>query len=186
MSVKLITPPAELVTLAEARMQCRADNTVEDSLITNLISAARKYAEHYTQKAIGLQTLELALDEFPSGAIELPMSPATSITSIKYINTAGVETTMQAAAYVLDDYPPISWALCAYGTTWPATQAVANAVKVRYVAGLATVSAATRAAMLLQIAHLFENREAVNVGSVVTNLPMGVKALLDTDRTWSL
>lgn len=186
MSVKLITPPTEPVTLAEARLQCRVTEVAEDSLITNLITTARQYCEHYTQRAIGVQTLELALDEFPDGAIDLPMSPAVSITSIKYIDAAGVEQTLASAAYVLDDYSYTSWVLRAYGSEWPETQAVANAVKVRYVAGSATVPGPVRSAMLLMIGHLFVHRESTNVGNVTSELPLGVKALLDTNRAWFL
>jgi uncharacterized phiE125 gp8 family phage protein len=185
MGLKVITPPTEPVTLADARLQCRVTDTAEDSLITSYITAARQYCEHYTQRAIGSQTLELALDEFPDGAIELPMSPATSITSLKYINEAGVETTLSGSAYTLDDYSHLSWAIRAYGTEWPTTQAVANAVKVRYVAGAALVPGPVRSAMLLTIAHLFENRASV-ADRQGYELPLGVKALLDTNRIWSL
>ena len=185
MGFKVITPPTEPVTLVEARLQCRVTDAAEDSLITSYITAAREYCQHYTQRAIGSQTLELALDEFPDGAIELPMSPATGITSLKYINEAGAETTLADSAYVLDDYSHLCWVIRAYGTEWPTTQAVANAVKVRYVAGAATVPGPVRAAMLLTIAHLFENRASVGDRQAY-ELPLGVKALLDTDRIWSL
>lgn len=185
MGYKVITPPVEPVTLEETRLQCRVTDTAEDSLLASYITAAREYCQHYTQRAIGSQTLEIALDGFPDGAIELPMSPATAITSIKYVDTNGVEQTLAGSAYALDDYSHLSWAIRAYGTEWPITEAVANAVKVRYVAGAATVPGPIRAAMLLMIAHLFENRSSTSAGAVV-ELPLGVKALLDTNRIWSL
>lgn len=186
MGFKVITPPVEPVTLAEARLQCRVTDTAEDSLLASYITAAREYCQHYTQRAIGSQTLEIALDGFPDGAIELPMSPATAITSIKYIDTNGVEQTLAGSAYVLDDYSHLSWVIRAYGTEWPITQGVANALKLRYQAGTATVPGPIRAAMLLMIAHLFANREPVNIGNIISELPLGVKALLNTNRIWSL
>lgn len=185
MAYKVITPPTEPIGITEARAQCRITHTDEDDLIGVYITAARKYCEHYLQRSVGAQTLELALDEFPDGAIELPMSPATSITSIKYINTSGVETTLSSLVYTLDDYSHLSWVLRAYGTEWPETQEVANAVKIRYVAGESTVPAQVRAAMLLMIEHLFENRAATGQNNIA-ELPLGVKSLLDTYRIWSL
>ena len=184
MGYQVITPPTEPVTLADARLHLRVTDTSEDTLIASLTTAAREYCEHYLQRSIGSQTLELALDEFPEGAIELEHGPCISITSIKYIDTTGVEQTLAGAAYTLDDYSHKSWAVRAYGTEWPDTLEAANVVKVRYVAG--STPSAVIAAMKLIIGHLYENREQSIVGVSVTELPLGVKALLDTKRIWSL
>jgi len=184
MGWKVITPPTEPVTLADARLHLRVTDTAEDTLISALITAAREYCEHYLQRAVGAQTLELALDEFPEGAIELPMGPVASITSIKYIDENQAEQTLSGSAYTLDDYSEKSWAIPAYDTEWPETLEAANVVKVRYVAG--STPSAVIAAMKLIIGHLYENREQSIVGVSITELPLGVKALLDTKRIWSL
>lgn len=42
-----------------------------------------------------------------------------------------------------------------------------------------------RAAVLLLVAHLYENREAVNVGNIVNEMPFGVRALLDPESVRS-
>jgi uncharacterized phiE125 gp8 family phage protein len=188
MGLKLITPVAqEPVTLAEARAQCRVTDTNEDSLISIYIQAARQYCEQYTQRAIGPQTFELALDAFPDGPIELPMSPATSITSVKYADVNGVEQTLSTSGYVLDDYSHLSWCVSAYGSEWPVALDAANAVKVRYVAGTTTIDPTVRVAMLLLIGHMFEERSAVmEVRGSMIELPLGVKSLLDTNRTWTI
>lgn len=39
-----------------------------------------------------------------------------------------------------------------------------------------------RAAMLLLVGHLYENREAVNIGNIVTEVPVGIKSLLYFNR----
>lgn len=43
-----------------------------------------------------------------------------------------------------------------------------------------------KAAMLLIVGHLYENREAVVVGSTVTNIPIGAISLLTFNREWPL
>jgi len=185
MGFKVITPPTEPVTLAEARLHLRVTDTSEDALITSLITAARIYCEHYTQRAIGSQTLELALDEFPDGSIELPMSPVTAITSVKYIDEAGTEQTISSANYTLDDYSHTHWVIPAVDYVWPTPIDGANVVKVRYVAGAATTPATVIAAMKLMVGHFYENRESVVVGPTVAELPMAVKSLLDTYKVWA-
>lgn len=189
MATKIITPVAvEPVTLAELQAHLRlyvvAGVTPDDAMIQGQLSAAREYAEHYTGRALAPQTLELALDAFPVGAIDLPGVPVTSITSIKYIDVAGTEQTLVNTAYSLNDYGITARAERAFGTTWPSTQTVANALKVRYVAGYVagTLPRTVRAALLLFVGHLYENRQEVSVATMIKTeqLPMGVKALLDT------
>lgn len=45
------------------------------------------------------------------------------------------------------------------------------------------IPASAKAAILLTLGHLYENREAVNVGNIVTEMPMGVQSLLWPYRT---
>lgn len=189
MGIKVITAPAALLTLAELRLHLKLDTTggvhADDTLITAQLTAAHEFCEHYAQCSFGTQTLELALDEFPEGPIELARGPVTSVTSVKYINTAQAEITLAGTAYTLDDYSLPQWVIQTYDTEWPDTLASANAVKVRYVAGATTLPSAVRAALLLVVGHLYANRESVAPGNLV-EVPQGAKALLDTVRNWSV
>lgn len=180
MSVKVITPPAQQILTADLRAHCRIDGTDENALLDGFLAAAHAYCEHYTGRSIGSQTLELALDEFPDGPIELTRGPVASITSISYVDEAEASQTLSSLLYTLDDYGISGWAIPAVDTEWPTTAEVANAVKVRYVAG--TLPAAVKSAMLLMVGHLYESREAA--GPAVHELPLGVKALLDTVKVW--
>lgn len=190
MGYKVITPvAAPVIALDVLRPHLKLDviggtTHPDDALILGYLAAAREYAEHYTQRSIGAQTLELALDSFPDAGIELPLG-AASITSIKYIDAAGVEQTILSTLYTLDDYSTKHWATPV--AAWPDTSAVANAVKVRYTTPAALPAAVTQALLLLT-AHLYQNREAVNTdrGVVPGEVPLGVKALLDTVRHWGL
>ena len=185
MGVKVITPATQQIPTADLRLQSRADpaETTEDALFVGWLAAAVKYAEHYSGRSIGSQTLELALDEFPTCAIDLPRGPVTSITSIKYIDEAGVEQTLSSALYSLDDYGLKCRAVLAYDAEWPATRLVTNAVKVRYVAG--DLDPAVKTALFLTVAHYFENREA-STALKLEELPIGACDLLDTVKDWSV
>lgn len=193
MAIKVITAVAtEPVTLQEARLHLRvisdpADVTAhpDDTLIEANISAAREYCEHYTGRALAPQTLELALDAFPADGIELNRSPVTSITSIKYMDADGVEQTLSTADYSLNDYGVTASVELAADTEWPETQDVSNAVKVRYVAGYTEVPKTVKAAMLLLIGHLYENRQE-GTAFKVEQLPLGVKSLLNTVDTMAI
>lgn len=166
MAYKVITAVAtEPVSLAEARLQCKvdSDDTSYDALLTALCTAAREYAEHHTGRALASQVLELALDAFPTcyeDSIVLPRPPVASITSIKYYDTAGVLQTMSSSLYALSTYGIEHKVSLTYGNTWPSTQAIPDAVQVRFVCGYAAASQgaefaacpkAAKAAMLLHI-----------------------------------
>src|SRR4051812_10303685 len=116
MNYKIITPVAEAgepVSLKEANLQLKIGTGPDDmavyptdAAVQDMIPAAREFCEHYTGRALAVRTLEVALDAFPgdSCAIELPMSPATSITSVKYTDTDGAEQTLPDTKYALSAY----------------------------------------------------------------------------------
>jgi uncharacterized phiE125 gp8 family phage protein len=168
MEYKVITQPTvEPVTLAEARLHCRADedngidgNTTryDDAQFLQIISGARAWAERYLQRLLAPRTVEIARDAFPACPMTLPGFPVGSITSVKYIDVNGVETTLTNDKYFLDDYQNPSSVINAYGTEWPSTLGVANAVKVRYVIGSADIEPEIKNGILLMIGHLYFNR----------------------------
>jgi uncharacterized phiE125 gp8 family phage protein len=180
----IIAAAAEPVSLAEARLHLRLtadDTTAEDSLIMAWIAGAREFAEDEIGQALAPQTLEAAFDWFPE-VIALPMPPVSSIVSIKYTDTAGVEQTLAADQYALSLYGDSRLITPAYGATWPSTQAVADAVKVRYVTGYANCPKAAKAALLLIVANLYEHRGEAIVDSRIAaaQVPLGALVLLST------
>lgn len=142
MALKLITASAVLpVSVADAKLSCRFDSSALDTDIEDMIKDAQRLTEHETGVSLTASTWEVSLDSFPA-AIELTRLPVASITSIKYKDTAGVEQTLDSAAYALDaqDAYGFAYAVPAYGTEWPDTRDEINAVKVQYVAGVATAA----------------------------------------------
>ena len=147
MSDRVITAPeTEPITLLEAKAQCKieSDDTNFDTLLTIYIAAAREYVESWTNRALITQTRELAVDAFPSGdrGVHIALrAKLISITSIKYDDPDGVEQTMDAADYTIDQYGETGWVFPVYGTDWPSTIDAPNCVRVRYVAGYGAASA---------------------------------------------
>lgn len=189
MTTRLIIEPAvEPVTLAEAKLHCRVDHADEDTLISMLISVAREQCEHILGRSIAMQTWETVLDLFPQyNDIELFNPPIVEITSVKYIDEAtGQETTLNANQYVLDKDSEPGWLMPAAGITWPATADVANAVRVRYTAGYASVPKAIKHWILLAVGEWYKSREAM-VDNTKMQLPHDFNAgLLDRYRVWRL
>lgn len=171
------------VTLAEAALHLRVDAATEDALITALIVAATDDAEHLMARAVLPQTCQLTLDAFPPGAdaytastasnvLTLQRPPVTAIVDIKYLQASdGVLTTLSPSAYVLaaaDDYS--ARVVPAYGTSWPATRAMPEAVRVRFTTGYAdaaSVPELIKAWIKLRLAALYENRQAWTEGKAI-------------------
>lgn len=186
MALYLVTAVAqEPLSLGETKLHCRVEHADDDALLTALIIAAREYCETFTHRALAPQTWDLKLDDFPCGSeipIVLPKPPATSVTSISYVDSNGDTQTWASSNYTTE-FPSGQWAekariVPAYSVSWPVTRSVINAVTVRFVCGYTTCPESIKAAMKLLIGHWYGNREAVVVGTISGPLQQGVDALL--------
>jgi uncharacterized phiE125 gp8 family phage protein len=192
MNLKIITAPTtEPVSLAEVKLNLRVVTDVDNTLVTSLIKTARSHCENILHRALASTTFELIMDSFPS-QIELPMPPVESVTSIKYKDYLGVETTWPTSEYIFYNSEPAQIIL-AYGKAYPSfTPYPIGAVKIRYVAGYKAGSTDPnllipeqyKQAILLTIGHLYEHREDVS-DEVLKNIPGGVGSLLIPTKIWS-
>lgn len=167
----------------------RIGNDPDDLLhISGLISAATGLVENVLGMALITQSWELTLDAWPEcGPIILRRPPVIGITEVRYINTSGVSTVLAPALYQLDAAASPVRLAPSYGNTWPEAREQMAAVTIVFQCGFGAswnnVPEAIRHAIMLLVAHFYENREAVNVGNIVTPLPFAVDALLDQYRT---
>jgi len=145
MPIKLITGPSvEPVSIAEVKTSARIDGTEFDTQATIAIAAMRSQAEARLARCLITQTLELILDDFPTGEIELIMPAVQEILTVKYIDAAGVEQTLSDTTYTLGEDSIIAdlyWLYPAQDVAWPATQASANAVRIQFKAGYGDAAA---------------------------------------------
>lgn len=167
-------PLFEPITLDEAKMATRVYGSEENNLLRIYISAARRQLESATGRTFRQKTLEWSLDCWPCARhIELPRAtPLISISSVKYTDSEGTETTWDSGDYIADTTSNPGRLVLGYNKTWPSfIAAPANAVKIRYKAGVANtypldedsqtdIQADAKTAMLLMVGTLYANRES--------------------------
>lgn len=181
-SITVITQPSvEPVTLSEAKAHCRISTTDEDVLIGSLIQAARSHVEKVTHRSLVTTTLDAAYHYF-SQMVELPAAPLQSVTSVKYLDSAGDEQTLDTSVYRVDANADPGRLSLDYGQSWPSTYMVPGAVTVRIVAGYGDsgtdVPIDIRQVILLLIGHWYENREATIARAEIEEIPLAVSSLL--------
>lgn len=139
-------PAAELVTLAEVKGHLRLEGIGDfDAALQGHLDAAIAHLDGYAGilgRALATQTWTLYLDAFPAsnGPIRLPLPPLISVTSVKHLDTAGVEQTLVANT----DYQVLAGERAeirpAYDTSWPSPRCTPRAVTVVFVAGFTQAS----------------------------------------------
>jgi len=190
--LRITAPDDGPVTLAEAKLHLRIDSTDEDTLIRALISAATENVDGprgYLGRALLTQTWDYYLDGFcynPSRVyhpsyIEIPLTPLRSVTGVYYRDSAGNEQTLSASSYTVDtaSEPGRIYSI----TAWPSSQLSYNTVRIRFVAGYVDdeVPFPIKAAILIHIADLYEQRESMN-GANMALLPWSAQQLLKPHR----
>jgi len=175
-------PASEPVSLQEAKAHLRVTYSDDDGLIAEQLSAARQRFEEETYRSVVTQTWDLTLDEFPDrdAPLRLPRAPLQSVTSITYVDTAGVLQTLSATRYSVSATRQPGLIRPAYGYVWPEARRQPDAVTVRFVAGYgaaAAVPALIRAAIKLIVGQLYEFREQLTERST-QELPQGAQRII--------
>lgn len=142
--------------------------------LTPLLYSVQELAEAYTGKSFTARTIQVRYDKVVEEFF-LPRGPVISITSVKTLTEAGVETTVNASTYYLADDERLIF------TTIPDVSRDYGGILVTYVAGAsARVPRAIKQGMLQALSTAFEHREDFVVGSTVSELPATSKRFLDT------
>lgn len=178
MDLQLVTPPVSpsgyVISLTDAKLQCRVDTDAEDSLLLKYIAGAQGEVEKILGRALSEQVWKMTLQGFPSGSrpIRLPRPPLISLDSITYVDANGDEQAL--TGYVLDStacpaeiHPP--------ETGWPSTDGDAHpAVTLVFTCGHNDdypVDADIVNTVLLFVGRAYIHREAVVTGTIVTEYP---------------
>lgn len=212
--LRLVTDAAsEPVTPAEAKAYCRVDLSDEDTLITSLISAARRRVEKETGLALMTQTWVAVFDGWPGadngardalgdwwdgvkegpisaivpdGVILIDKRPFASVTSIKTLDDNGVLAIVDSAIYFTQVSDWRGRIMLKSGQTWPTTTLAARGgVEITFTAGFSAVPDDLKTAVLMLIKHWYDNREPAADGSVA-KLPNHVDSIMSAWRPMRL
>ena len=126
----------EPVTLDEAKTAARYSEDGLDDLITGVIAAARKQAEHITQRVYRRRTFAFELDEWPEEGYRVPVFEP-DVCTISYFNESRAWQDMSSGAFEFAAIGSGAEIAPALDTTWPALgrRAVGARVRVTFTAG---------------------------------------------------
>ncbi len=188
MSLVMTSGPAlEPVSLAETKAHLRIDGTAEDALLQSLIITSRLHIEAALGLALITQSWGCFLDRWPkAGRLVLPLRPVAAISHVRIWSDDGTSETLDPARFLLDGQgaPPRLVALDS--TLDLARRRAINGIEIGFTAGFGgapeDVPATIRHALLLLVAHWYENREPVQIGQSVAAVPAMVSELLGPYR----
>ncbi len=173
-------PAVEPVTLSQAKSYLRIENTDEDVLIAELITAARQYLEQTCGVRLITQTWRQYEDCWPrSGMLTLGARPVKSVQSITVYNEAGTPNIIPANDYQVDAISQSARIYLADGLT--VGQPI-NGIEIDFTVGFGDtgvdVPDVLKRANLLLVAHWFEFRGAIAPQEQPVSFPPGIDALI--------
>ena len=179
-------PVVEPVSLSDAKTHLRVDTESDDDQILALITAAREWAENYTQRTFVHTQWTMTLDTFP-WEIELPRPPVAvasgnTATTITYAMEGGGTATLATSEYRVDRTSEPGVIRTVYAGTWPSHLLDRNSISVTWWGGYGEdgtkVPKVVRAAILMLVAYWYERRLAAD--QVAAAVPFGVSSMLDS------
>ena len=186
-NILLSGPSVEPITLTDAKSHLRADTSAEDTLIQSLIMASRLHIEAALDLTLITQSWRLRLDSWPrSGTLVLPLRPVEELTAVRvHVDDDTIET-LDVDDFILDGTPNPARLVWRGTGTAPLSPIAANGIEIDFVAGYgdapSDVPQPIRQALLLLVAHWYENREPVEIGATATVIPGSVSSLLSLYR----
>ncbi|TIV48090.1 MAG: hypothetical protein E5V96_00320 [Mesorhizobium sp.] len=177
--IRIEDPEDTPVSLDDVKLHCRVDFDDDDLLLEAFLDAATAHMEKVLDIALVTQTWRQDFDSFKCLRLVKGRAQSEGLI-VEYWDTGNVEQTLPGPTYRMLVDSVGAYVAIAPGETWPQIYCRPDAVSVSYVAGSAPedVPAALKAAILLHVAHLYQNREAVTVDAVSNFLPLGYEALI--------
>ena len=174
------------ITLSEAKAHLRIASayTFDDTYITTLIKIAQNVVEQETSLILdgGIGMTYVADGFMP--VIDLGV-PATAITHVKYRNSSDQLITLtEGTDYKISNLGFPNAPVRIYpsnNTSWPSTAEAPDVVTIDFTAGTTAnnVPEGLREAILLVIGRYYEMRQDVITGTVVHEMPLGAKHLIN-------
>lgn len=172
MSIVVSTQPTvEPVSLVEAKLHLRVDNSAEDALITSQIISARQWVENYLKRPLITQTLTLYADVFES---HMELTPNLQVVnSIKYLDQNNILQLLPDTNYNVFIRQLVGYVMPADGISWPAVKYQPESVQIEFVAGYGdsvAVHETIKQAILLMVGTSYSQREDHKLETAVKNI----------------
>lgn len=183
---RTVAPAVQPITLSEVKAQCRVSDTDSDTLLTSLIAAAVDLVDGdgALGRAMITQTWAQWVPLSPA-RVRLRMGPFQELTGVHYYDADGVLQEATLSDYEIRKAGDFVTVEPKSGFAWPSTQSRGDAIRLTYVAGFgdaaSDVPQGIRHALLMLVAHWYENREA-STDLNLRDAPMAVDALLNRHR----
>jgi uncharacterized phiE125 gp8 family phage protein len=186
-SLVRVTAPAALpISVAEAKAQMRVEGNDDDTIIERLVNAAVAFVD--VQGVLGRAMITQTWGEWlapnPS-TVMLSLGPVQSVSAIKYYDIDGVLQTATLADFNVFGTPNRITITPKTGKAWPTTQTRDDAIEIEYVVGYGSTSASVpqtvRHALLMLVAHWYENRETTQEKQM-QDLPYGFMEMMNIER----
>lgn len=164
---EVVTPPSTLpITTSEAKrhLNLSESDDAHDQVLEQYIAAATQQFETDCNRALITRTMRVRLPEFAE--FRFAVGPVVSITSVVYRDRDNATQTLAATEYALDTsrdmFRIVSDALPETFDRW-------DAVTINYTIGRSTADPLAKSAILLLVAHYFENRDML-IGSSMADM----------------
>jgi uncharacterized phiE125 gp8 family phage protein len=183
---QLTYPTSTIITLQEAKDHLRITDDSQDAVIVDCIKSATSHIEKYTNQILQSATFCAYFDEKevePYTCLYIWKYPISTISSIKYLNTSGAETTLDSSSYATDiiDSP-----VRIYLTSTPITQLDKfNVWRVYFTAGFTNrdqIDAELIGWVKIFTGFYFQTRQPEYTGQSVSDVAYNYEKALDKYR----
>ncbi len=175
-------PSVEPVSVSEAKAHLRLETDGDDTLVASLILTSRLHIEQALGLALITQEWTYVRDRWPRGGeLILPLRPVQAVSAARIFAADGTFQLLDAADYLLDGQGTPARLIAAEGT-WPvpgrAAQGIEIDIRVGFGDAASDVPRPIRQALLLLVAHWYEHRDPIEIGSLEAAIPSAVSELL--------
>lgn len=192
MPISVVTPAAaEPVTVAEMKEHLRVDWDEEDTYIGDLITACRRMFTGMTNRVCVNEKYTERFENWPrdKGEILLQRAPLSTVSTVVYTDTAGATNSWASSNYTTVTGQEPGRLVLKFSGQWPTDSLQPGLpIVVTYTSGYGTsaddVPADLKLAIKAMVAHYYDNREPVVVGTIASEIPYHLTTLLTHQTVW--
>lgn len=183
----LVTPASIApVSLDECLDDLRIDYGDEDDLIEAYIRAATEYCSEVVGRKLINEVWKYSIQNVGTGNIDLPFQPVSELIEVQYFDKDNISQTIDLNNFYVYNYDTSSTIEPVLNYSWPSSYNRRDAINITFKTGYGdtpeSVPETIRRAIRLMVVHLYENRSPVAVGTITSEMPMSIQALLSVER----